>query len=353
MTVTAAQRNRSAQGKQVLNPAQSHNGTESFEQAAAILAELRSRGVVCGIWGMAGSNGSNGQQPPRQIGSGLFLSKQTTDMLLKVQKKLRSDAIALLVFYHHTALWQCTNQPKATVSYVSKALGWSSLKKVCAVRKVLLDLGLIEKVRAVDPRTGKVIGHYVKVAFFQPMAKTSFSGAAKIAEPAPSVPMARTRLAKNDNMEKCPSNTSGLVTKCFGSDKCIIKDASAHRAAAGAEHERVSASPSYPKDSKEAVETYAACVQEHPDFDSEFDGFYPEFEDCDPEYAGCGDLAFIAAFFSSMQRNAWSTPIKAHKRGPGAPRCRCARCKRNIVKDWLTACRAFVQKCRDDRTQVL
>jgi hypothetical protein len=120
-------------------------------------------------------NGSNGQQPPRQIVDGVFFSKQTTDMLLKVPKKLRSDAMALLWFYHYTALWQGTDQPKATLSYVLQGLGWHSRNKVCAVRKVLLDLGLIEKVRAVDPRTGKVVGHYVKVRFFQPMQKTTVS----------------------------------------------------------------------------------------------------------------------------------------------------------------------------------
>jgi hypothetical protein len=63
-TVTAPQRNGSAHDAQATN--RTLNGSSDdlcdikrgFAQAAAILAELRSRGVMCGILAMAGSNGS-------------------------------------------------------------------------------------------------------------------------------------------------------------------------------------------------------------------------------------------------------------------------------------------------------
>jgi hypothetical protein len=105
---------------------------------------------------------------------GIFFSKQTIDMLLRIPKKYRSDAMALLMFYHYIACWQGTHQPRATVPYVMQGLGWGK-NKVKAVRSVLRKLGLIETVRATD-RRGKIKGHYVGLRYFQPMnyeAKTT------------------------------------------------------------------------------------------------------------------------------------------------------------------------------------
>jgi len=103
---------------------------------------------------------------------GIFLSKQTIDMLLKIPKKHRSDAMALLMFYHYTACWQGTNQPHATTPYVMRGLGWGD-DKVKAVRSILRKLGLIEIVRDTDRRTGRVTGHYVRLRYFQPMVNES------------------------------------------------------------------------------------------------------------------------------------------------------------------------------------
>lgn len=99
---------------------------------------------------------------------GIFFSKQTIDMILKIPKKHRSDAMALLMFYHYTACWQRTNQPRASIAYIAEALGWKR-NTVCAVRSVLLKLGLIETVRTTDRSTGRVTGHFVRLRYFQPM----------------------------------------------------------------------------------------------------------------------------------------------------------------------------------------
>jgi hypothetical protein len=108
---------------------------------------------------------TNGSEPRR---AGIFLSKQTLDAILKHKSQRGADMIALLTFYHYTALWQGTNQPKADVRYVIKGLHWGH-DKVREIRALLLELKLIEDVRRVDQRTGKVTGWFTKLAFFRPV----------------------------------------------------------------------------------------------------------------------------------------------------------------------------------------
>jgi hypothetical protein len=98
---------------------------------------------------------------------GIFISKQTLDTILRQKTRHVADMIALLNFYHYTALWQNTNQPCASLEYVAKGLKWGR-NKARAVRSLLLKLGFVEHVRTVDDQTNKVTGWYIRLPYFHP-----------------------------------------------------------------------------------------------------------------------------------------------------------------------------------------
>jgi hypothetical protein len=116
------------------------------------------------------ANESNYEKQPRNRNAsaraGIFISKQTFDTILR-QKTRRADMLALLIFYHYTALWQGTNQPRASLKYVMKGLHWGR-DKVQAARSLLLKLKLIADVRVTDHRTGKVTGWFIRLPYFHP-----------------------------------------------------------------------------------------------------------------------------------------------------------------------------------------
>lgn len=90
----------------------------------------------------------------------VILTKQTLDIFLR--QKNPSELISLYTFYCHTAKLQNTNSPKCSANYVSESLHWT-LNKIAKVKKQLIDFGLIENIRHVDPKTKKVLGHYIKI----------------------------------------------------------------------------------------------------------------------------------------------------------------------------------------------
>ena len=92
----------------------------------------------------------------------VILTKYTLDVFL--QQKNPSELISLYTFYYYTAKWQQTNQPKCTTSYAAKGLHWNR-SKVAKVKKQLLEFGLIEDVRLVDPKTKIVRGYYIKMNY--------------------------------------------------------------------------------------------------------------------------------------------------------------------------------------------
>ncbi len=92
----------------------------------------------------------------------VILTKQTLDIFLR--QKNPSELISLYTFYYYTAKWQHTNSPKCTTEYVAKGLHWCK-DKVIRVKKQLLEFGLIENMRYVDPKTKKVLGHYIKMNY--------------------------------------------------------------------------------------------------------------------------------------------------------------------------------------------
>src|SRR5262245_3525914 len=124
---------------------------------------------------MNASNDTNTKQQvdetqPRQkkkVRTGIILSKQTIDTILRQKHRHIGDMIALLTFYHYTALWQGTNQPKASTRFTAKGLHWGP-DKVCEIHELLRDLDLIEQVCVTDPRTHKIKGWYVRLPYFQP-----------------------------------------------------------------------------------------------------------------------------------------------------------------------------------------
>ena len=77
------------------------------------------------------------------------IPKETYDRLLKQEKVKSYYLVAVYSFYYYTAIWQKTNQPKATVAYVSKGLQLS-VGKVRESKKQLIKMGLIEQGQSRD-----------------------------------------------------------------------------------------------------------------------------------------------------------------------------------------------------------
>jgi len=92
----------------------------------------------------------------------IVLPKATMDILLKEDRPDR--LIALYIFYYYTAIWQRTNQPKVTTSYVSNALQWKK-DTVTKYKQKLIDIGLIKNVKKRDTEN-RIIGHYIKVKYY-------------------------------------------------------------------------------------------------------------------------------------------------------------------------------------------
>jgi len=91
----------------------------------------------------------------------IVLSKPLIDLLL--QEREFSNLLSLYSFYYYTAKWQGTDQPKATLQYVSAKIGWC-LEKVQKVKNALEKLGLIESI-VTRGEGNKILGHFVKVNF--------------------------------------------------------------------------------------------------------------------------------------------------------------------------------------------
>ena len=91
-----------------------------------------------------------------------IVSKATIDIFLKQDKP--ADLIALYLFYYYTAKWQGTNQPRVTIPYVCKGLGWGH-NRVRDTKRKLVSMGLIEDVRRTDEH-GKTTGWFIRIKYF-------------------------------------------------------------------------------------------------------------------------------------------------------------------------------------------
>lgn len=91
-----------------------------------------------------------------------IITQKVSDALLKQERP--EEPITLYILYYNTANWQNTNQPKCTTHFAAKKLHWG-IRKVRRAKKVLVNLGLVEDVRAVHPKTKKVTGYYIKMNY--------------------------------------------------------------------------------------------------------------------------------------------------------------------------------------------
>lgn len=91
----------------------------------------------------------------------ITISKVTMDILLREENP--AYLIALYSFLYYTAKWQRTNKPKATISYICKALNWGE-KRVMQTKKRLVELNLIQNV-CTKSDDGKISGHYILIKF--------------------------------------------------------------------------------------------------------------------------------------------------------------------------------------------
>ncbi len=110
------------------------------------------------------ANGASGIRKSESDSDGFILTKHTFNRLLP--HKMAADMIALLCFYSHTALWQASNQPYATIGFVAKGLHWGR-DKVRAVRRELKALGFIQDVPGRDEH-GRATKWFVRLSFFHP-----------------------------------------------------------------------------------------------------------------------------------------------------------------------------------------
>lgn len=104
----------------------------------------------------------------------VVINKATYDKLLRTDKP--SDAIALYNFYYYTAVWQETNQAKATDKYCMKGLKMGR-NRFRRAKKILLELGLIQAIKYVNKKN-RFEGHYIKVNYYarrETVNKATFS----------------------------------------------------------------------------------------------------------------------------------------------------------------------------------
>ncbi len=92
----------------------------------------------------------------------VVIPKATYDLLFKQKEPL--GLIGLYNFYYYTAIWQKTNQPKATTNYAAKGLKISTTR-IRRYKAVLLELGLVKDITA-RTEDNKFAGSYIKVNYY-------------------------------------------------------------------------------------------------------------------------------------------------------------------------------------------
>ncbi len=93
----------------------------------------------------------------------VIIFKGTYDLLLKQDEPL--GLIALYNFYYYTAVWQKTNQPKATTSYAAYGLKISKTR-IRRYKAKLMALGLIEEVVERSEDNSRIKYHFIKVKYY-------------------------------------------------------------------------------------------------------------------------------------------------------------------------------------------
>lgn len=93
----------------------------------------------------------------------IVINKSTLDIIFKEDEP--AGLIALYNFYYYTAIWQKTNQPKATIKYAAEGLKLS-LAKVRRYKAGLIKIGLIEEVQIRSKDNSRIAEHYIKVNYY-------------------------------------------------------------------------------------------------------------------------------------------------------------------------------------------
>lgn len=92
----------------------------------------------------------------------VVINKSTYDLLLKTNHP--ADSLALYNFYYYTAIWQETNQARATDSYCMRGLKMGR-DRFRRAKKTLLEVGLIQAIKYVS-KERKFEGNYIKVNYY-------------------------------------------------------------------------------------------------------------------------------------------------------------------------------------------
>jgi hypothetical protein len=88
-----------------------------------------------------------------------LIDKSTFDLFKQYDNI--ADLVSIFAFYNYTACWQGTNQPKATVKYVSECLRICE-KRVWRANKILIQLKLIQKVTRRN-KYNRITGLYIRI----------------------------------------------------------------------------------------------------------------------------------------------------------------------------------------------
>ncbi len=103
----------------------------------------------------------------------IIITKPTIDIMREEKHFL--ELAGLYTFYYYTAVWQKTNQPKATTAYTAEGTNTTETK-IRKLKKILIRLGFIQNV-VTKNEEGQITGHYIRVMFYRshPIDKPPYS----------------------------------------------------------------------------------------------------------------------------------------------------------------------------------
>lgn len=141
----------------------------------------------------------------------ITISKATSDKLLKENNP--SDLMALYWFFYYTAKWQTekfgVRYTKATNAYAAKGLKMG-LVRVKRTARILIKLGLIERVVLRDEGSKRMINHLIKVNFM--WGKSQGVETSPLDEKASGIETYRMEIDTTNTKETNSSNTADTMS---------------------------------------------------------------------------------------------------------------------------------------------
>ncbi len=157
----------------------------------------------------------------------ISIPKATVDLLLKQDEP--AGLMSLYLFYYYTAIWQKTNQPRATTAYVAEGLK-ISVMRVRRYKSVLLELGLIKEVIVRSKDNKHIAHHFINVTFYKSYPTRFAKGTKRnrVEKGKGNAYSTNKRNAYSNNKKKLlvtAQNRDGLISskKRSFSDKCSQK----------------------------------------------------------------------------------------------------------------------------------